>query len=71
MLYARLRGLMAANDETQTDLARVLKLGRNAVSDRFRGRTDWGVSECYLILSHYHQPPDMLPMIFPPGGKNN
>lgn len=71
MLYAQLRGLMAANDETQGDLARILKIGRNAVSDRFRNRTDWGLGECYLILDHYHQPPDTLPMIFPPGGKNN
>lgn len=69
MLYAKLRGLMAENDETQADLGRALKLSRNAVSDHFRNRTDWGLSECYFILDHYHQPHESLPKVFPPGGK--
>lgn len=61
---------MAQNDETQADLARLLSLSRNAVSDRFRGASEWTLGECYTILNHYHQPHHKLSIVFPMGGKN-
>ncbi len=61
---------MASNDETQADLARLLKLSRNAVSDRFCGNSEWTLGECYALLNHYHQPHSKLHLIFPMGGKN-
>lgn len=68
--YAKLRGLMEANDETQDDLCRLLLLGKSAVSHRFNCRAEWQLGEMYAIMNHYRVPHDELNRIFPMNGKN-
>lgn len=68
--YARLRGLMMSHDETQIDVARVLKLGVTSVSHRMTGREPWKIDEMYALMDRYHQPHDELHLVFPPGGRN-
>ena len=68
--YAVLRGLMRQNDETQTDLCRLLLLSRSALSDRFNNLTDWKIGEMYAIMIHYRMPFEQLHIVFPMNGKN-
>ena len=67
--YAALRGLMQANDETQTDLCRLLLISRSALSDRFNNTVEWKLSEMYAIMNHYHVPHEHLYKIFPMNGR--
>lgn len=68
--YAVLRGLMAANEDTQVDVARELKLGVCSVSHRMMGREPWRVDEMYALMDRYHRPHSEMHIIFPPGGRN-
>jgi hypothetical protein len=68
--YAKLRGLMAENDDTQRDLARLLLLSPQSISDRMSNRADWKIGEMYAILNHYRVPHANLNQVFPMNGKN-
>lgn len=68
--YAKLRGLMRENDETNTDLGRLLLVTPVAISQRLNNHTDWKLSEMYAIMNHYQLPHDMLHKVFPMNGKN-
>lgn len=69
--YSVLRGLMKANDETQTDLCRLLLISRSALSARFNGTTEWKLGEMYAILNHYGVPHEFLSKVFPINGLNS
>lgn len=68
--YARLRGAMVANDDTQESLARVLLMTKAAVSQRFNNRTPWKIDEMYMLMNRYHLPHSELNLYFPEGGRN-
>jgi hypothetical protein len=66
--YAKLRGLMRENDDTQADLARLLLLSPQSVSDRMNNRAEWKLGEMYAVLNRYYVPHDQLNEVFPMGG---
>ena len=68
--YLILRGILAANDVNQTQLARRLTLGRAGIIRRFCGSRSWEVNECYQILDMFGIEHSRLTEVFPPGGKN-
>lgn len=67
--YAKLRALMMENDDTQNDLARLLLLKPQSISNRMHNRTDWKLSEMYAIMNRYHVPHEQLHEVFPENGK--
>lgn len=67
--YAKLRGLMIANAETQDDLCCLL-LSKMTLSYRFNDHAEWQLSEMYAIMNHYRVPHNRLNEIFPMNGKN-
>lgn len=67
--YAKLRGLMVQNDDTQRDLARLLLLKPQSISDRMSNRSEWKLSEMYAIMNRYHVPHEQLHEVFPEGGR--
>lgn len=68
--YAKLRGLMAEHDDTQRDLARLLLLSPQSISDRMSNRAEWKIGEMYTVMNHYRVPHDRLNQVFPMNGKN-
>lgn len=67
--YAKLRALMMQNDDTQNDLARLMLVSPQAISNRMNNRSDWKLSEMYAIMNRYHVPHEQLHEVFPEGGK--
>ena len=68
--YAKLRGLMRENGDTQEDLGRLLLLDRSGISARMNNRADWKLGEMYAIMTRYRLPHEMLNQVFPMNGKN-
>lgn len=68
--YAKLRGAMAANDDTQEDIGRLLLMTKAAVSQRFGNHTPWKLDEMYMLMDRYHLPYSELNLYFPKGGRN-
>lgn len=68
--YAKLRGLMCENGDTQEDLGRLLLLDRSGISARMNNRADWKLGEMYAIMTRYRLPHEMLNQVFPMNGKN-
>lgn len=68
--YAKLRGLMVANDETAEDLARLLLISSATISDRLNNKSEWKLGEMYAIMNHYRVQHNRLNRIFPMNGKN-
>lgn len=66
--YAKLRGVMREQDDTQEDLARMLLMTKAAVSQRFNNRTPWKLDEMYAIMDRYRLPYESLHEIFPRDG---
>lgn len=68
--YAMLRGAMAANDDTQVDIGRLLLMTPAAVSQRMNNHTPWKLDEMYKLMERYHLPHSELNRYFPMDGKN-
>lgn len=68
--YAKLRGLMRENGDTQEDLGRLLLLDRSGISARMNNRANWKLGEMYAIMTRYRLPHEMLNQVFPMNGKN-
>lgn len=68
-LYSELRGLMAANDYTQEQLARAAGISYGTVKDHLRGLHPWTLDEAYRTLDLFHIPHDRLHEIFPKDGR--
>lgn len=68
--YAKLRGVMAENDDTQEAFARMLFMTKAAVSQRFNNHTPWKLDEMYMIMDRYHLPHEKLNQYFPKNGRN-
>lgn len=68
--YAKLRGLMKENDDTNADLARLLLMTPAAISQRMNNHSEWKLGEMYAILTRYRLPHSMLNEVFPMNGKN-
>lgn len=68
--YAKLRGAMTANDDTQASLARILLMTPAAVSQRFNNYTPWKLDEMYTLMDRYHLPYSELNLYFPKNGRN-
>ena len=68
-LYSELRGLMAANDYTAEQLARVLGVHTETVKNRMRGIYPFTLDEAYRTLDLFRVPHSRLHEIFPKDGK--
>lgn len=68
--HAELRGLMAANDYDQRQLARKLGISACGLSRKMNGRNGgFRVAEAYEIMDLFHVPHARLNEIFPPNGR--
>ena len=54
---AKIKGLMAENDETQTDLAKVLNCSVTTVGSYLRGKTAMSLETITQIADHYKVEP--------------
>ncbi len=68
--FAKLRGIMKEHDDTQEDLARILKTSNAQVSLKFNNKSQWRIDEMYAIMDHYGLQYKSLYRIFPPKGQN-
>lgn len=68
--FAKLRGIMQEHDDTQEDLARVLKISGTLVSLKFNNKSPWHIDEMYAIMDHYGLQYKSLYRVFPPQGQN-
>lgn len=68
--FGKLRALLAENDMTQEELARVMNLGRNAISDRMRGVVEWNLQEIWFVLRYFQIPANKMHEYFPENGQN-
>lgn len=68
--YRRLRGALIAAGLTHEDLADALRISPTSISNRFRGRQDWRISEMYAVLSYLkiEAPETVLGLYFPQDG---
>ena len=66
--YAALRGAMVTRGYDQYDLARLLLVGQQSVSNRFVCRTPWTCDEMYKVMDWLGLPIDQLHIYFPPDG---
>lgn len=60
LLAIEIRGEMARNGMTQEDLARVLGVSQQAVSNRLNGKTPFDVNELELLAECFHTEPEAL-----------
>jgi hypothetical protein len=66
--YAVLRGLMAANDYSQPQLARKLEISTGCLSRKMNGRAPFTLEEGYATLFLFNEPIERLHEVFPPNG---
>lgn len=66
--FLKLRGVMTANGDQQEDLAKVLLMTQQSVSNRFSLRSAWTLNDMYAVMDHYNLPYSQLHVYFPPNG---
>lgn len=70
--HRRLRGALTAAGYDQQELADLLGISPTSVSNRMRGKYPWTISEAWQIMSLLGiSAPDMLGLLFPPGGEDD
>lgn len=67
--YKKLRTMMYANDDTQSDIAKALGRSPSYVAKRMTGETPFNLNDVYAIMRHYKLPPAEISEYFPEGGK--
>lgn len=67
--FAALRGLLAAHDYSESELAEKLGRSLNYVSLRLNAKASWSQDEQYTIMDLFNVPYDRLHIMFPKGGK--
>lgn len=68
--FQLLRGAMYANEITQNDMARHLRISVHTISSRLNGHTEWTLEEIYTILDLLGQAPSEIINLFPRHGSN-
>jgi DNA-binding XRE family transcriptional regulator len=67
-LYAELRGKIIASGMTTARLAYLVGVTSQTINNILGGRTQPRLDLCYEILEQLGEPPERLPLYFPPGG---
>ena len=68
-MFRKLRGILRENDIDQSLIADRLGICPMAISHRMTGRTDWKLSEMYMVLDLIGAGYDQLSVYFPKQGK--
>lgn len=68
--YAKLRSKMHEHGDTAADIGRLLLIAPQTVSCKLCNKSQWTLSEMYLLMGRYGIHPEEMYLYFPPNGSN-